>query len=131
MDKWDYMKLQRFCMWGVDYAKSMRIWHKHSCAQWSACWVWQGPSCICSTAAFPKLFTVREGGTQVSLVTMSHSFLRTVSLPPYFPLGIKRLVERGCEAFWWVILIAWCWLLCVSTRAAFCTENFIHTLQKS
>jgi hypothetical protein len=25
MDKWDYMKLQRFCMWGVDYAKSMRI----------------------------------------------------------------------------------------------------------
>jgi hypothetical protein len=23
-------------LWGVDYEKPMRIWHKHSCAQWQA-----------------------------------------------------------------------------------------------
>jgi hypothetical protein len=36
----------------------------------------------CSTAVFPKLFTFREVGTQVSPVTMSHPSLRTVAPPP-------------------------------------------------
>jgi hypothetical protein len=50
-----------------------------------------------------------------------------------FTTGYKRLAEEGQG-----ILISWlrgayeaaaaCWLLCVSTRAAFCTENLIHWL---
>jgi hypothetical protein len=52
----------------------------------------------CSTAAFPKLFTVREAGPQVSLVTMTHPSPRTAAPPPCLPLGIKDS-EGGQEDF--------------------------------
>jgi hypothetical protein len=48
-------------LWGVDYEKPMRTWHKHGCAQWSTGWVGHGPShrrepeAKGSTATFPKL----------------------------------------------------------------------------
>jgi hypothetical protein len=95
--------MQEKQLWGMDYEKPMRTWHKHSCAQWSTGWVWHSPSrrreqeAKCSTAAFPKLFTFRER-EQVSLVTMSLSSPRTVAPPPCLPLGI-RLAEEGCEGF--------------------------------
>jgi hypothetical protein len=54
----------------------------------------------CSTAAFPKLFgSEKEVGTQVSLVTMSHPFPRTVALPPCLPLNIKDSLKEDMEVF--------------------------------
>jgi hypothetical protein len=35
------------------------------------------------------LFTFREAGKQVPLVTMLHPSLRNIALPPCLPLGIK------------------------------------------
>jgi hypothetical protein len=46
-----------------------------------------------STAAFPKLFTFREVGEQVSLVVLSHPSPRTVT-PPCLPVDIKDLLKR-------------------------------------
>jgi hypothetical protein len=48
----------------------------------------------CSTAAFPNLFTFREVGMQVSLVTMSQPSPRTVAPPPCLPLDIKDLLKE-------------------------------------
>jgi hypothetical protein len=48
----------------------------------------------CSTAAFPKLFTFREVGKQVSIVKMSHPSLRTVAPLPCLPLDIKHLLKE-------------------------------------
>jgi hypothetical protein len=53
----------------------------------------------CSTAAFHRLFMFREVGTQVSLVTMSRSSLRTVAPPPCIPLHIKDLLKEDVEVF--------------------------------
>jgi hypothetical protein len=64
-------------LWGADNEKLIRTFHKHSCAQWSTGWIWHGPSCRreqeakCSTAAFPKLFMIREVAMHFSLVTVS------------------------------------------------------------
>jgi hypothetical protein len=48
----------------------------------------------CSAAAFPKFFPFREIGIQVSLVTMSHPYLRTVAPPPCLPLDIKDSLKE-------------------------------------
>jgi hypothetical protein len=48
----------------------------------------------CSTAAFPKLFTFREVGTQVSPVTMSRPSLRTVAPPPCLPVDVKDSLKE-------------------------------------
>jgi hypothetical protein len=47
-----------------------------------------------STAVFPKLFTFREVGMQVSLVTMSRPTLRTVAPPPVYLLDIKDWLKE-------------------------------------
>jgi hypothetical protein len=52
-----------------------------------------------STAAFPKLFMVREAGTQVSLVTMSHTSLSTAAPPPCLPLNIKDSLKEDRRFF--------------------------------
>jgi hypothetical protein len=54
----------------------------------------------CSTAAFTKLFTFREVGTQVSLVTMSHPSPRTVAPPPCLPLYIKDSLKKDWIERW-------------------------------
>jgi hypothetical protein len=54
----------------------------------------KGMKTKCSSAAFPKLFTLREVGSQVSLVTMSCPSLRTVAPPPCLPLAIKDLLKE-------------------------------------
>jgi hypothetical protein len=51
------------------------------------------------TAAFPKLFTFREVGMQVSLVTMSHPSPRTVAPPPCLPLDIKDVLKKDRRFF--------------------------------
>jgi hypothetical protein len=52
-----------------------------------------------SVAAFPKLFTFREVGTQVSLVTMSLPSQRTVALSPCLPLDIKDWLKEDARFF--------------------------------
>jgi hypothetical protein len=52
-----------------------------------------------SSVAFPKLFTYREVGMQVSLVTMSHPSQRTVAPPLCLPLDIKDLLKEDMEVF--------------------------------
>jgi hypothetical protein len=52
-----------------------------------------------STAAFPKLFTFREVGMQVSLVTMSCPSLTTVAPPPCLPLDIKDSLKEDVSFF--------------------------------
>jgi hypothetical protein len=46
-----------------------------------------------------KLFTFREAGTQVSLVTMSGPFSRTVAPPPCLLLDIKDSLKEDM-GFW-------------------------------
>jgi hypothetical protein len=67
---------------------------------------------------------------------MSHPSPRTAAPPSCLPLYIKDLLKEDTgflmEVFWWGFLIGChcrccCWL-CVSTRAAFCTENCTHRL---
>jgi hypothetical protein len=53
----------------------------------------------CSTAAFPTLFMFIKVGAQVSLVTMSHPFLRTVAPPPCLPLDIKDWLKEDVRLF--------------------------------
>jgi hypothetical protein len=55
----------------------------------------------CSTATFPKLFTFREVGMQVSPGTMSTSrpSLRTVAPPPCLPLDIKDSLKEDTKGF--------------------------------
>jgi hypothetical protein len=53
----------------------------------------------CSTDVFPKLFTFREVGTQVSFVAMSCPSLITVAPPPCLPLGIKELLKEDRKFF--------------------------------
>jgi hypothetical protein len=60
----------------------------------------KGAKTKCSTVAFPKLSTFREVGMQVSLVTMSCSFLRTVTPFPCLPLDIKDLLKEDTRGFW-------------------------------
>jgi hypothetical protein len=52
----------------------------------------------CRTAAFPKLFTFREVGTQVSLVMMSGPS-QELLLYLLVSTGYKRLAEEGLEGF--------------------------------
>jgi hypothetical protein len=94
----------------VGSGRSMRTCHKHSCTQWSTGWVWHCPrhrrerEAKYSTAAFPKLFTFREVGRQVSPVTRSCPSLRTVTLPPCLPLDIKDSLKEDVGFFdgdWW------------------------------
>jgi hypothetical protein len=53
----------------------------------------------CSTAAFPKLFTFREVGMQVSHVTMLCPSPRTVAPPPCLPLDIKDSLKEDSRFF--------------------------------
>jgi hypothetical protein len=53
----------------------------------------------CSTAAFPKLFTFREVGMQVSLVTMSRPSPRTVAPPPCLPVDIQDSLKEDARVF--------------------------------
>jgi hypothetical protein len=53
----------------------------------------------CSTAAFPKLFTFREVGKKVSIVTISRPFLRTVAPFPCLPLDIEHLLKEDERFF--------------------------------
>jgi hypothetical protein len=72
----------------------------------------------------------REVGKKVSLVTISYPSLRIVAPPPCLPLFIKDSLKDKrflMEGFLMGILIGYCWLY-VSSRAAFCTENFIYRL---
>jgi hypothetical protein len=57
----------------------------------------KGVMAKCSTAAFPKLFTFREVGMQVFLVTMSHPFWRTVAPPPCLTLDIKDSLKEDAR----------------------------------
>jgi hypothetical protein len=57
------------------------------------------PEAKCSTAAFSKLFTFREVGMQVSLVTMSLPFWRTVAPPPCLSLDIKDWLKEDRRFF--------------------------------
>jgi hypothetical protein len=52
-----------------------------------------------SSVAFPKLFTYREVGMQVSLVTMSHPSQRTVAPPPCLPLDTKDSLKEEARVF--------------------------------
>jgi hypothetical protein len=52
-----------------------------------------------STAVFPKLFTFREVGMQVSLVTVSHPSLSTAAPPPPLPLDIKDWLKEDGKFF--------------------------------
>jgi hypothetical protein len=45
------------------------------------------------------LFTFREVGMQVSLLTMSHPSLRTVAPPPCLPLDIKDSLKEDKRIF--------------------------------
>jgi hypothetical protein len=65
----------------------------------SLAWLQSQKSAKCSTAAFPKLFTFREVGTQVSLVKMSHLSQRTVAPPPCLPLDIKDWLKKDVGVF--------------------------------
>jgi hypothetical protein len=53
----------------------------------------------CSTGAFPKMFTFREVGAQVSLVTVSRPSLRTVAPPPCLSLDIKDSLKEDVGFF--------------------------------
>jgi hypothetical protein len=54
---------------------------------------------VCSSAAFPEVFTFREAGTQVSSVTMSRPSLGTIAPPPCLPLGLKDLLKEDERLF--------------------------------
>jgi hypothetical protein len=49
--------------------------------------------------AFPTMFMFREVESQVSLVTMSCPFLRTVAPPPCLPLDIKDSLKEDVRFF--------------------------------
>jgi hypothetical protein len=53
------------------------------------------PEAKFSTGGFPKLFTFREVGMQVSLVTLSCPSWKTVAPPPSLPLDIKDSLKGG------------------------------------
>jgi hypothetical protein len=103
----------------------MRTCHKCSCVQQQAEFgmapATEQSDTECSSAVFLKLFTFREVGTQVSLVTMSCPSQRTVAPPPCLLLDIKDLLKEDARLFDWLPLT-------LATRAAFCTENYIHKL---
>jgi hypothetical protein len=82
-----------------------------------------------------KLLTFREVGTQgrFLLLQCHGASQRTVAPPPCLPLDIKDLLKEDAKGFFmgfdwlpagWMMQLA----VCVSTRAAFWTENFIHRL---
>jgi hypothetical protein len=91
-------------LWGADYEEPMIT---HNCvlndlqAEFATAPATEKSEAECSTAAFPKLFTFREVGTQVSLVTvsMSHPSLRTVAPPPCLPLDIKDFLKEDTGFF--------------------------------
>jgi hypothetical protein len=62
----------------------------------------KGVKAKCSTAAFSKLFTFREVGMQVPLVTMSRPSQRTAAPPPCLPLYIKDSLKEDRDFDWWL-----------------------------
>jgi hypothetical protein len=53
----------------------------------------------CSSADFPKLFTFREVGRQLSLVTVSRLSPRTVAPSPCLPLDRKDSLKETTRLF--------------------------------
>jgi hypothetical protein len=74
-------------LWGVDYEKPMRTWHKHSCAQWSTGWVWHQPQKRArgkmQHSCFSQVVYVQRSRNAGFSCYMSYSSLRTVAPPPY------------------------------------------------
>jgi hypothetical protein len=71
----------------------------------------------CSTAAFPKLFMLREVESQVPLVAMSRPSPRDVAPPPCLPLDIKDLLQKDPRFFDGGLLVGWLWAACEAAAA--------------
>jgi hypothetical protein len=85
----------------------------------------------CNTDAFPKLFTFREVGTQVSLVIMSHPSPRTVAPLACLPLNIKDSLKVDTRFFdgLWLAAYGLLWDCHWMTQpAAVCLQqsSFLH-----